>query len=189
MSGLFAAWLSKPHQYCAETHRQSPLVTLSVEIQCHIIYSSLNSPLSASFSMLLVSFSLFSCHLIHFLFPNSQICCLPSSFLSFCLYFHTFLFLFCVCYLSCFLSLSFFISFSPTFSSLCFSLFLPLLFCQILSFTSFPLFPFPSFLRCAVRPRQQGELHRRPRGWYGRLHRILGQLPQTVELKHLSRKG
>ncbi len=42
--------------------------------------------------------------------------------------------------------------------------------------------------RCAVRPRQQGELHRRPRRRHGRLHRILGQLPQTVELRRLSRE-
>lgn len=37
--------------------------------------------------------------------------------------------------------------------------------------------------RCTVRPWQQGELYRRPRRRYGRLHRILGQLPQIVELR------
>lgn len=165
-----------------ETHRQSPLVTLSVEIQCRIISFSLNS-LCFHFHPLLFLFlsSLLSSH--HFPFPNSQICCLSSSFLSFCLYFHTLLFLFCMFVL--------YHAFCPCLSSYSFTqpLFLLFLFCRILSLTSFPLFPFPSFLRCAVRPRQQGELHRRPRGWHGRLHRILGQLPQTVELKHLSRKG
>lgn len=59
-------------------------------------------------------------------------------------------------------------------------------------FNNRPSFPLPSshsFLRCAVRPRQQGELHRRPRGWHGCVHRLLGQLPQTVELKRLTWRG
>lgn len=54
---------------------------------------------------------------------------------------------------------------------------------------SFSLSSFPSPLRCAVWPRQQGELHRCPRGWHGCVHRLLGQLPQTVELKHLIWSG
>lgn len=57
----------------------------------------------------------------------------------------------------------------------------------LLSFLFLPFLSPPlSTFRCAVRPRQQGELHRHPGGRYGRLHRILGQLPQTVELKHPS---
>lgn len=55
-----------------------------------------------------------------------------------------------------------------------------------LSLSSSPFLLLSSF-RCSLWPRQQGELHWRPGGWYGRLHRILGQFPQTVELKHPSR--
>lgn len=56
--------------------------------------------------------------------------------------------------------------------------------CPLLPFLL--LFHLLSSFRGAVRPRQQGELHRRPGGRYGRLHGLLGQLPQTVELRHPS---
>lgn len=64
-----------------------------------------------------------------------------------------------------------------------------LIFCYIcyilLTLISFILF---YNARRAVRSWQQGELHRRPCWWYGRLHRILGQLPQTVELRRPCRE-
>lgn len=43
--------------------------------------------------------------------------------------------------------------------------------------------------RRAVWPWQQSELHRCSGGWDGCLHRILGQFPQTVELRYPSGGG